>query len=146
MNASANATQDSQDAPNVQPSTPKIPQIPQAPTIPIKQAEFQAFLATLKTPGVKAHWKEVAEALGVSPDTITDWSKLPEAIEARKEGIRLSLQGMETAGMDDWKMYQAKLRMLNVKTNEPAEGGGGITNNTLIVLADALKSIASKDV
>jgi|ERR1035437_264498 hypothetical protein len=152
MNASVNVIKkDSKLATPVQSSIPKT----ELSTLPIKlstllpvytqQVEFKQFLSTLKTASVRGHWQEIAIALGIDPEKILDWLKLPEATQAKQEGIRLALEGMESAGFDDWKMYQTKLRMLNVKMNDAgAEGGGNVTNNTLIVLADAVKGILSK--
>lgn len=82
-----------------------------------KKAEFEAFIKILKGNTV-AHWVQIAQALGVDKDTITEWRKLPEAQEAIKEGIRNNLEGMERAGSKDWRMYESKAKMLGISPVE----------------------------
>lgn len=78
-----------------------------------KDVEFQEFIKEIEA-GSIVHWQEIAEALDVDPDTITKWKKTPEAMEARRRGIATALAGMETAGKKDWRMYEAKLKMLGI--------------------------------
>jgi len=78
-----------------------------------KDVEFQEFIKEIEK-GSIAHWQEIAEALGVEADTITRWKKLPEAVDAQRKGIANALAGMETAGKKDWRMYEAKLKMLGI--------------------------------
>lgn len=78
-----------------------------------KDVEYQEFIKEIEQ-GSIAHWQEIAEALGVDEDTITRWKKTPEAMEARRKGIAAALAGMETAGKKDWRMYEAKLKMLGI--------------------------------
>lgn len=78
-----------------------------------KDVEFQEFIKEIEA-GSIGHWQEIAEALDVDPDTITKWKKTPEALEARRKGIAAALAGMETAGKKDWRMYEAKLKMLGI--------------------------------
>lgn len=78
-----------------------------------KEEEFEEFVRLLDE-GTAAHWVEIANALGVSPNTITSWKKRPEAQKAIKDGINKALKGMEIAGAKDWRMYEAKLKMLGI--------------------------------
>lgn len=78
-----------------------------------KNAEFKEFIKEIES-GAVAHWKEIAEALDVDQDTITKWKNTPEAIEARRKGIAVALEGMQTAGKKDWRMWEARLKMLGI--------------------------------
>lgn len=78
-----------------------------------KDIEFKEFIKEIEE-GSIAHWQEIAEALSVDEDTITRWKKMPEAIEAQKKGISNALAGMQKAGAKDWRMYEAKLKMLGI--------------------------------
>lgn len=78
-----------------------------------KEVEFQEFIREIEE-GSIAHWQEIAEALGVEEDTITRWKKTPEAVEARRKGIANALSGMQKAGLKDWRMWEAKLKMLGI--------------------------------
>lgn len=77
-----------------------------------KKTEFEKFIEILETSTVIAHWVEIAEILGVNKDTINEWRKLPEARQARARGIAAALSKMQRAGAKDWRMWEAKLRML----------------------------------
>ena len=94
-----------------------------------KEAEFQTFLNLIEG-GQIQHWVEIAKIIGVDKNTISAWKKLPEAQNAILEGISSSLSKMEQAGKNDWRMYEAKLRMLGLSdkpelkvqfSNDPAE-------------------------
>ena len=82
-----------------------------------KITEFKKFIATLEV-GSIGHWVEIAKAIGVSRDTITEWMKLPQAQEARKKGIDFALEQMEHAGKKDWRMWKDKLSLLDVQATE----------------------------
>lgn len=92
---------------------------------PYKQLEFDAFIKIIKS-GQAAHWLEIARALGVDKDTILRWKKLPEAQKAISEGIEDALAKMSKAGENDWRMWEAKLKMLGVNpaTNIDLTSGG----------------------
>lgn len=79
-----------------------------------KEAEFEEFVEILKDSVAYGHWTEIARALGVSNDTITAWKRRPEAQKAIKEAIKRSLTQMEKSGSKDWRMWEAKLKMLGV--------------------------------
>ena len=85
-----------------------------------KEQEFKAFIKTLKW-GSAAHWLDIAEALNVDKNTITAWKELPEAKEAIQEGIYRALAAMEQAGAKDWRMWEAKLKMLGVNPPQRVE-------------------------
>lgn len=92
---------------------------------PYKKAEFEAFIKTIKQ-GQVAHWVEIASALGVDKDTILKWKKLPQAQAAITEGIEHAIAQMQTAGAKDWRMWEAKLKMLGINpaTNVDLKSGG----------------------
>lgn len=100
---------------------------------PYKKKEYEAFIKTLKW-GSVGHWVEIARALNVDDDTILAWKKLPEAQTAIQEGIDRSIAAMEQAGGKDWRMWEAKLKMLGV--NPPQKIEAEVT--------DARKSILDK--
>ncbi len=79
----------------------------------LKKKEFEAFIKAIDTAQV-GHWVEIARALNVSDDTIVIWKKLPEAQAAIEAAIVKSLKGMEAAGAKDWRMHEAKLKMLGI--------------------------------
>jgi len=90
------------------------------PEKPYKQAEFAAFLETLKS-GTSSHWSQIGEVLGIDKNTITQWKKLPEAQKAIKEGIQDAMNKMETTGAKDWKMWKEKLGMLGIQTIDKSD-------------------------
>lgn len=79
----------------------------------LKKKEYQAFIKAIDE-GQVGHWVEIARALNVSDDTITAWKKLPEAQAAIQRGIDHALACMQQAGSRDWKMWEAKLKMLGI--------------------------------
>ena len=85
-----------------------------------KIEEFEAFLKYLEE-GTAAHWVQVAEALGVDKDTITEWRKHPKAQKAIKDGIKYAMEQMETAGKRDWRMWEVKLKLLDVQAVDRAD-------------------------
>lgn len=86
-----------------------------------KKVTFEKFITLFQEPTVIAHWKEIAEALGVNKNTITRWSKHPLAIEARQKGIDEALFKMQYAGAKDWKMWESKLKMLGLAPIDKSE-------------------------
>lgn len=80
---------------------------------PYEIEKFVKFLATIGKKST-AHWIDIAGALGVHPNTITAWKQHPLAQDAIKKGIENALQNMEESGAKDWRMWEAKLRMLGV--------------------------------
>lgn len=85
-----------------------------------KIEEFNAFLDLLRGDTV-AHWVQIADALGVNKDTITEWRKHPKAQQAIRDGIEKALDGMEKAGKRDWRMWESKLKMLGVSPVEKSD-------------------------
>jgi len=71
-----------------------------------KTLEFKEFIKTIKDPTTQAHWVQIAEALGVSKDTITKWKDHPEAKKAMQHGIDEAMEGMKKSGHKDWKMWE----------------------------------------
>jgi hypothetical protein len=80
---------------------------------PYKNLEFKQFLKTIKN-GQAAHWIDLALAIGVDQDTITAWKKTPKAQQAIQDGIDHAVEQMITVGAKDWRMWEAKLKMLGV--------------------------------
>lgn len=78
-----------------------------------KEMDFARFIKILEE-GQVEHWIEIAEAIGVDKNTITVWKELPEAIEARQKGIKNALEQMQLSGKKDWRMWEAKLKLLNL--------------------------------
>jgi len=78
-----------------------------------KEKEFKKFLMAIEE-GQQPFWKEIADAIGVDQDTITAWKELPEAKEAIRRGIQNTLREMEGAGRKDWRMWEARLKMLGI--------------------------------
>lgn len=83
-------------------------------TTPKKVNEFNMFLEILEK-GQAVHLGQIAQALGVGPETLTDWKKDPRAIEAQTKGVLAALEKMEKVGTDDWRMWQAKLAMAGIQ-------------------------------
>jgi hypothetical protein len=80
---------------------------------PYKDKEFKAFIQAIDD-GQVGHWVEIARALNVSDETILKWKQLPEAQAAIQRGIDHALKCMQQAGSRDWKMWEAKLKMLGL--------------------------------
>ena len=78
-----------------------------------KRKEFEKFLELLRG-NTSYHWVQIASALGVTPQSITAWKKLPMAQKAIRDGIDKAMEGMEKAGKNDWRMWESKLKMLGV--------------------------------
>lgn len=86
-----------------------------------KANEFQAFIKMIKNDRVET-WTMVAEALGVSKNTITAWKKIPEAQKAISDGIQHALNKMEKSGKHDWRMWREKLSLLGIKEKTETTG------------------------
>ena len=90
-----------------------------------KKEAFEAFIDILRGNAI-AHWVQIADAVGVDKDTITEWKKHPLAQKAIRDGIETALEGMARAGKSDWRMWESKLKMLGVspveKTDITSEG------------------------
>jgi len=82
----------------------------------IKDTEFKHFIKIVGGEGkLPEHWQLLAQALGIHQNTITRWMKMPEFEEARVKGINRRLKAMEESGKDDWRQWEASLRLLGVK-------------------------------
>lgn len=90
------------------------------PDSPYKGEEFEAFIGALED-GTAAHWENIAEALGVHPNTIAGWRKHPRAIEATRKGLAHALKQMEESGSRDWRMWQERLKMLGINPANKTE-------------------------
>lgn len=85
-----------------------------------KEVEFDSFIKIIEDKSI-AHWQDIAEAIGVNKDTITEWRKLPEAQDAIAKGIANALDKMENTGKRDWRMWREKLKMLGLIEVQRAE-------------------------
>lgn len=104
-----------------------------------KTVEYQEFLNMVGTNNIPDTWELTAEALGVHPNTIKGWKKLPEFKEAKRKGIEHCLKEMRRSGKDDWRQWETSLRLLGVKTeqapsvnvqvNIPILGGKSVQSN-----------------
>ncbi len=99
-----------------------MPKTPQNQLI-YKEEEFELFLRTLEI-GAQGHWVEIAKAVGVDRETIAKWRVHPKAIEVRKKAIVKTLQRMQEVGDRDWRMHEAKLKLLSVQAPEKIEFEG----------------------
>lgn len=85
-----------------------------------KTEKFNLFIETIKKNEV-GHWIQIARAIGICNDTIHRWKKLPRARKAIKEAIDSTMEKMEKAGKNDWKMWESKLKMLGVAPVDKSE-------------------------
>lgn len=83
-----------------------------------KSEEYRAFLKMVKKGKIPANWQDVAEAIGVHPNTITAWRKLPEFQEALSSGIQESIEKMSNVGKRDWRMWRERYAMLTKEANK----------------------------
>lgn len=81
---------------------------------PYKEMEFEAFLEVIDKDRISS-WKSLAEALGVTQDTIIRWKKHPEARKALNEGIHRCLKEMERSGKHDWRMWRERAELYGLK-------------------------------
>ena len=86
-----------------------------------KKVEYDEFIKIIEGSGAVAHWSEIARIVGVDKDTITAWKQHPWAIEARVRGIGKAIREMEESGKNDWRMWEAKLKMLGIRENDTDE-------------------------
>lgn len=93
-----------------------------------KKDEFREFIGILKEGQIK-HWKNVAEAVGVSHDTIEYWRTLPEAQSAISLGIVNALEQMEASGKKDWRMWRDTANILALGLNPPQKVEGSLKVN-----------------
>lgn len=96
-----------------------------------KKTEFREFLKSIEEHQF-AHWENIAQAIGVSRATIDRWRQLPEAKNAITMGIAKTLQQMENAGRKDWRMWEAKLKMLGVNPAQKHEIDTGDKINEIL--------------
>lgn len=90
---------------------------------PYLEEEFEAFLKTIGDANIE-NWTIMAEAIGVSRETIVLWKKHPRAKEAINNAIAKSILAMEKVGARDWKMHREKLKMLGLIEKQRNEHTG----------------------
>lgn len=87
---------------------------------PYKKEAFEKFIELLRGNAI-AHWVQVAAALGIDKDTITEWKRHSMAQKAIRDGIERAMDGMQKAGEGDWRMWESKLKMLGVSPIERSD-------------------------
>jgi len=81
-----------------------------------KTIEYKQFIELVSSDKqLPEHWELLANALGLHRQTLNQWRKLPEFERARIKGINRRLKAMEESGKDDWRQWEASLRLLGVK-------------------------------
>jgi hypothetical protein len=105
-----------------------------------KLPPFEKFIELIGRKSV-GHWVQIAKALNVSPDTITDWKKHPLAKKTIRDEIDRAMDGMEDAGFSDWRMWESKLKMLGISPIEKADvtSNGETVNIGVISYDDVVK-------
>ena len=81
--------------------------------VPRKSQEFDLFLYILEQ-GQGMHLGQIAEALGVVPETLSEWRKDPRSIQAQAVGVIESLNKMKSVGAEDWRMWKDKLALSGI--------------------------------
>lgn len=76
--------------------------------VPKKQNEFDLFIHILEG-GAVIQLGKIAEVLGVSPETISDWKKDPRAIQAQAKAVSRAFSKMQEVGAEDWRMWDKVL-------------------------------------
>lgn len=100
-----------------------------------KRAEFDLFTHILESGEAAGHLYEIAEALGVARETLSEWQKDPRVIEAKTRGIRLALQEMQKAGGSDWKMWKDKLSLYGLSAVQKSDfTSGGEKLEALVII------------
>lgn len=101
-----------------------------------KSAEYQAFIKSVGTGKISANWESMAGALGVHPNTISKWKKLPEFQKALAQGIEESFNRMTTVGKRDWRMWRERHAMLAKEENK---------NNTTVNVSVPVFNVISNE-
>ena len=78
-----------------------------------KTEEFETFIKLIENGDIR-YWNQIADALGVNKDTITEWKKHPKARKAILDGIDHALKEMERVGGRDWRMWLEVLKLYGV--------------------------------
>ncbi len=114
------------------------PNVTNVTTDPYLDVEFEVFLKEIGNANLP-NWTILAEALGITRQTISRWRQHPMAKQAINAAIEENLREMSIAGKGDWKMHREKLKMLGVKdkTTLEHELGEGV--------ADALDKLERTD-
>lgn len=78
-----------------------------------KEPEFRAFIKAVGNGEIPETWELTAEAIGVHPNTISVWKKLPEFQLALANGIKRAIDQMEKTGKRDWRMWRERAAILS---------------------------------
>lgn len=110
---------------------------------PYKTEEFEMFLKMIGEENIGT-WTMMAQALGVSKDTITAWKNHPRAREAIRDSLNRVLSEMERSGRTDWKMWHAKAKMLGVSEEIELKHSGEVSTGAKEV-AQLLQKLIQDD-
>jgi hypothetical protein len=97
---------------------------------PYKNLEYQKFIQTVKNGEIPEHWEMLAETLGIRPETISEWKKLPEFAEAVNRGLEEALSKMKEVGGKDWKQWRERVAILS---REKAKDAGVVINADKVI-------------
>lgn len=96
-----------------------------------KTEEFETFIKLIENGDIR-YWNQIADALGVNKDTITEWKKHPKARKAILDGINHALKEMERVGGRDWRMWLEVLKLYGVSPvnkSDITSGGESLFSN-----------------
>jgi len=119
------------------PENPKPTNTP--PDDPYNKVEFEEFIKSIGDVGLE-HWNSYAIALGVSIKTIKRWRQHPLAKQALARAIQDNLREMRNAGINDWRMYRDKLKMLGVEDSTTVKVEGDTSDKAIAAIQDIVKS------
>lgn len=104
---------------------------------PYKISEYDAFISLVESGVPIESWSNIAEDLGVSKDTITDWKRTERYKIARAAILSNAIANMTDVGKTDWRMWDRYTKLLGIDAVERRDitsGGkvipilGGATN------------------
>lgn len=90
-------------------SVEKVPKV----TNPYLTQEYQKFIQIIKDGKIPEHWEILAETLGVSRKTISEWKTMPEFADAINSGLDRALREMEKTGGKDWRQWRERVAILS---------------------------------
>lgn len=99
---------------------------------PYKEEEFESFLALIEEGNIKS-WTVLADALGVSRETINQWKNHSLAKQAYIKGLAHALEKMEESGKRDWRMWREKAKILGVKDEQVLGAPVGATKISYVI-------------
>lgn len=89
-----------------------------APTKPYKIDAFETFITLVESGVPVTSWGSIANDLGVSEDTITNWKKTDRYKMARTTVLRNVISKMVEVGYMDWRMWDRYNKLLGIDAVE----------------------------